>query len=144
MIGLCSKLGIIILGCFTKRAQLVMSVCKQLVVMVHKLSTTSSGIKEPEGLQPGYSPTSQLKSCSPAIANKGLQVKPFNKCTVNCSSICICIFFSISAKKDSWRYLLHKFTQETTFHGVRYITDETPFITRRQAISLIFLFPKSV
>jgi len=50
MIGLCSKLGIIILGCFTKRAQLVMFVCKQLVVMVHKLSTTSSGIKEPEGL----------------------------------------------------------------------------------------------
>ena len=33
----------------------------------------------------------------------------------------------------SWRRLLYNFSQNTTFHGVRYVTADTQFVIRRYA-----------
>ena len=37
----------------------------------------------------------------------------------------------ISGEDKKWSTLVYNFTQDTTFHGVRYITAETPYISRR-------------
>ena len=40
----------------------------------------------------------------------------------------------IFAGKKGWKEILRDFTQETTLHGIRYITLETKYILRRYII----------
>ena len=47
-----------------------------------------------------------------------------------------------SGDDKSWSTLIYNFTQDTTFHGVRYITAETPYISRRYVSQSVTSPPK--
>jgi len=45
--------------------------------------------------------------------------------------LCDVLVARLWKETTSWRRLLYNFSQNTTFHGVRYITADTQFVIRR-------------
>ena len=43
-------------------------------------------------------------------------------------------------RQKKWLEIVRKFTMETTFHGVKYIAEDTRFVSRRLVVTTSFCF----